>query len=184
MDAQTSPPEPQNGGGPPPPGATPPKKRRGRPFGSRTTPPPLAENPVSAESGEPQPAEPRKRRRRAAQVDTDALRKKITGFHQLISSGIKHLTGDETLAQLTLISDTEAQTLAEGYAQVAREFDIELLGGRWGAVFQLVGAAALVYGPRVVMARKHVEDLQRRSGVVVDSTAEPVNGAASAAAAH
>lgn len=187
MDTQTGsvethPPEALPGSATAAPSSEPPKRRgRGRPFGSRTSVPPLAEQPVGAESGEAQEPQPKRRKRRSSQVDTEKMRKQILGVHQLVSKAVQHLTGDENLAKLVQLDDTEAGMLAEGYAQVAREFDIEVFGGKTGALLQLIGAAAMVYGPRLVVFRHYQESTSRRGPVTVDSTAEPAgNGAAAA----
>ncbi len=187
MDAQTQtaetiPPQP-TGNAAQPPGAEAPKRKRGRPFGSRTSPPPLTETGVPPESGEPQPAEPKKRRRRAVQVDVEKLRKQIAGMHQLVSRAVHHLTGSEDMAKVIILDDTECAMLSEAYAQIAREYDIELFGGKFGAVIQLIGAAAIVYGPRAVVLHAMAEHLKRQRPATVEGEAQeiPANGAAAAA---
>lgn len=130
-----------------PPGPAP-KRARGRPFGSTTRKPPLTETPVT-DAGAALPAgqeaeEPQRRRRRNKAVDKEALTKQLVGLHAMAA----HLTGLELIA----IGPSEAAMLADAIESMSREYDLAL-DGKTGAFIQLIAAAAVVYGPRVLKFR-------------------------------
>jgi hypothetical protein len=181
MSTETvTPPESTGTATPPPSSGTPPPRRRGRPFGSRTRTPPLTETPVDPAlnggaippTSEPQPT---RRRRRVNQVDTESLTKQLIGVHQIAAK----MTGLQVIA----IDKDEAQILANGIAAVAREYDLAL-DGKTGAFIQLLGAAALVYGPRVVIIQQMKQQARRQQGTTIDGEAQAVPSSNGAAAAN
>lgn len=144
IDTGAAAPEPQ--------AAAKPKRGRGRPFGSRTSVPPLTETPVGSEAtGEaPQDAAPKTRRRKSS-VDASALAKQLRGIHALAAK-LLPIPGPNGTKLLEL-DDTEATQLAEAVAAVAKEYDLEL-SGKTGAAIQLLGVAAMIYGPRIYVIQQ------------------------------
>lgn len=129
-----------------------PRRGRGRPFGSRASATPLTENPVSPENGEqPQDAAPRQQRRRKSQVDISALAKNLKGIHELAAKMIPIKGPDGKM--LLALDDTEANELANAVAAVAKEYDLEL-SGKTGSAIQLLGVAAMIYGPRIYVIQQ------------------------------
>lgn len=129
-----------------------PRRGRGRPFGSRTTAPPLTETPVGAEPAADAPQDqPRQQRKRKSTVDVGMLAKNLKGIHKLAAKlvPIKGPTGD----LLMELSDDEATQLADAFAAVAKEYDLEM-SGKTGSAIQLLGVAAMIYGPRIFVIQQ------------------------------
>jgi hypothetical protein len=144
IDTGAAAPEPQ--------AAARPRRGRGRPFGSRTSVPPLTETPVGSEAAgdAPQDAAPKTRRRKST-VDASALAKQLRGIHSLAAK-LLPIPGPNGTKLLEL-DDTEATQLAEAVAAVAKEYDLEL-SGKTGAAIQLLGVAAMIYGPRIYVIQQ------------------------------
>jgi hypothetical protein len=128
-----------------------PRRGRGRPFGSRTKADPLQETPVTPENGEAPTDAPPKTRRRKSTVDASALAKQLRGIHSLAAK-LLPIPGPNGTKLLEL-DDTEATQLAEAVAAVAKEYDLEL-SGKTGAAIQLLGVAAMIYGPRIYVIQQ------------------------------
>lgn len=79
--------------------------------------------------------------------DIDAFAKQLQGIHVMIAmvSGVKEMA----------IDAQEAKMLANGINAVAEEYGLEM-DGKTGAAFQLLGAAALIYGPRALAVNARV----------------------------
>src|SRR2546423_10441970 len=175
--ATTSAPTPASGG-PAPPGAAPQPPKRGRPFGSlnrNTSAPRLTETTVSADGAQPAPdAEPQRRRRRMKAIDKSQLAKQLIGIHTIAAK--------LTQMPFVAIDQTEADMLADAIDNVAREYDLAL-DGKTGAFIQLMAAAAVVYGPRVMMYQAIQRRSRREAGQTVEGTATPIDQGANGATA-
>ncbi len=129
-------------------------KKRGRPKGSHNTP-----------KGDA----PKKTQARQAQ-DTVALGKQLVGLHHLaaLATGLPEL----------VIGETEGQMLAGGIQAVCDEYGLSL-SGKTGAAIQLIGAAGVVYMPRLlaIRARRAAERAQaeKDAPIDVDVTMGPSN---------
>jgi hypothetical protein len=128
-----------------------PRRGRGRPFGSRTAAPPLAETPIGADPlNEPQDA-PRQQRKRKQTVDVGVLAKNLKGIHALMAKMVPIKGPDGKM--LLELDDTEATELANAVAGVAKEYDLEL-SGKTGSAITLFGVAAMIYGPRIYVIQQ------------------------------
>jgi hypothetical protein len=165
---------------PQPPGEQPTRRRRGRPFAAKS---PLTEQTVNPDGSE-QPQEPQQRKRRAKNIDSDALAKQLRGIHSLAAQILPIRRQDGVL--LLELSETESKELASAIAGVAKEYDLEL-DGKTGAAIQLLAAACMIYGPRIYVIQKMRVATQRQaqeapppadSSVVAEQT---LNGASAAA---
>lgn len=115
----------------------------------------------------PQPAqmppdEPDEKPRRRSRPNKEAVgnaAKRLAGWHAILASMMK-------MPEL-MITEAEAEQLVIAGADVSEEFDIEI-GGKFAAIFGLVGTAAAVYFPRILMfvARPQAEQSRRGPGVV------------------
>lgn len=141
-----------------------PRRGRGRPFGSKTTLPPLLETPVGTEtSGDAPQDQPRQQRRRKSTVDASALAKQLRGIHALAAKMVPIKGPDGSL--LMELSETEATELANAIAGVAKEYDLEL-SGKTGSAIQLLGVAAMIYGPRIYVIqqmRAYMQEQQKQA---------------------
>lgn len=126
------------------------KPRRGRPPGSKNK---MTE---SRESPEPVKIDAANEKRRGRppgtstrkSVDKSALAKQL-------------LFGHAVAAQLTKIPDIaidsgEADILAGAISNLMTEYDIAL-SGKTAALLGMLGAAAIVYGPRIIMATDKIK---------------------------
>jgi hypothetical protein len=129
-----------------------PRRGRGRPFGSRTSVPPLAETPVGTEaSGDAPQDAPRQQRKRKSTVDVGVLAKNLKGIHALAAKMVPIKGPDGKM--LLELDDTEATELANAVAGVAKEYDLEL-SGKTGSAITLFGVAAMIYGPRIYVIQQ------------------------------
>lgn len=128
-------------------------RKRGRPFQKRNqTASPLQETIVGTEPADSVKDEPAKQqRRRKSTVDVGGLAKNLKGIHALAAKLVP-IKGPDG-AMLMEISDTEASELANAIAGVAKEYDLEL-SGKTGSAIQLIGVAAMIYGPRLYMIQQ------------------------------
>lgn len=110
----------------------------------------------------------------APPVDIPLLAKQLKGIHQMgaMMLGLPML-------QLT---DPEANMLADAFAAIAREYDIAL-SGKTAATLQLLGTAAMIYVPRMLLIDQYVKQKKAaardpadgNTGNVVDlNTGEPI----------
>jgi hypothetical protein len=126
------------------------RRKRGRPFGAKSSIPPLEEVRVGVDPGEPpQDSQPRKRRTKS--IDIEALAKQLKGIHALAANLLPIRMPDGKM--LLELSDTEATQLANAMNGMAKEYDLAL-DGKTGAAIQLFAAAAMIYGPRVYVIQK------------------------------
>ena len=112
-------------------------KKRGRPRkvqeGAAVAPVEIPE-----ESTKPEKSKASRKPRKSA-ISTEALAAQLQGIHALAAL---YLGPDFT------IDAQEAQLLADAMATVAKEYNISI-GGKAGAWLGLLGACAMVYGPRL-----------------------------------
>jgi hypothetical protein len=170
--APTSAPTPGNASDTPPP-----RRGRGRPFGSMTRKPPLVEQAVPATAADGvAPASqdvPAPRRRRSKSIDKEAVAKQLVDLHAMLA----RFTG----VGLLQIEMREGATLADAIENVAREYDLEF-SGKTGALMQLLFAAGVVYGPRVMLYQAMKKRAAQGEAGAVSSPPEtsPLNGARAA----
>lgn len=158
------------------------RKRRGRPFGAKTSIPPLEETKVGIDPGEPPQDSATPRRKRKQSIDIDALAKQLKGIHSLAANILPIRMPDNKL--LLELSDTEATQLANAISGVAKEYDLAL-DGKTGAAIQLFAAAAMIYGPRVYVIQKMKMAQRQQVMPQTDATVvaeQNLNGSATAAA--
>ncbi len=77
----------------------------------------------------------------AAKNDNETLAKNIAGIHAMAAM----MTGIPEVQ----LSEDEAQMLASAVDGLSREYGLKL-DGKTGAAIQLIGAAAIIYGPRAI----------------------------------
>ena len=133
------------------PSGEPPKKRRGRPPGSGKKTPEQIEG-----GGTEAPASKPSNRKASTSNEQRALMgKQLVGIHKLAAM----VTG---LPEL-MINDVEGDMLAHAVANICDEYGLAV-DGKTGATLQLLGTAAMIYGPRAiaVMQRAHAEKQQRQ----------------------
>jgi len=149
-----------------------PAKKRGRPSNAeraaRAAGASTAEKiesgnaPQSAASGK---AKSGKSAKRVTATDAGALAKQLVGLHTLgaMISGIPEF----------IINEDEGKILAGGIVAVCEEYDLSI-DGKTGAALNLLGACAMVYGPRVfkVAARAQAAKKARQAGAA-DSPQPP-----------
>jgi hypothetical protein len=170
--ATTSAPTPGNASDTPPPT----RRGRGRPFGSATRKPPLVEQSVPA-AGEASPASqdaPAPRRRRSKAIDKESVAKQLVDLHAMLA----RFTG----VALIQIEMKEGATLADAIESVAREYDLEF-SGKTGALVQLIFAAGVIYGPRVMLyqaMKKRVAQGETGATGAVQPPDSSLNGARAA----
>lgn len=122
-----------------------PTKRRGRPPGSK--------NKTTNGAGRPRKSAQRMRK------DTETLGKQIVGIHHVIAM----MTGTPEMQ----ISDDEGLALATGINAVCEEYGLSL-SGKTGATIQLVGAAGMIYVPRLVMINQRLNKERQRQENIID----------------
>jgi hypothetical protein len=108
----------------------------------------LSETPVNPDA---QPEEPSTRKRRAKGIDSDVFAKQLKGIHALAAKILPVTINGKPLLEL---DDTEAKLLADAVSAVAKEYDIDLGGGKAGVTFNLIAVACMVYGPRIYVIQK------------------------------
>ncbi len=123
---------------PPGPEIVTPKRGPGRP---RKNPEQVKTESVGGASGEAKKSKPGKSKL-FREEDKTALADQIKGLHEIVAM----MTGLPFVA----INEKEALMLSHGIVAVAEEYGLSLTG-KTGAFIQLLGAAGLVYGPRIFM---------------------------------
>jgi len=136
----------------------PPPRRRGRPRKDGSTGP-ASERPKKSNSRKTESAE--------------ALARQIMGLHQvaLLATGIPECQ----------ITEQESVILATALNAVVEEYGLSL-SGKTGAALQLFGAAAIVYGPRIISIQQRNAQAKKKKAeeenmiVDVDAFMGPNNG--------
>lgn len=130
---------------------TPPKKRRGRPPGSGKK---TAEEIEAGKEGVNKTEKPAKRKSSTNAEQRSIMARQLVGIHKLaaMATGLPEL----------LITDDEGTLLAHAVANVCDEYGLSV-DGKTGATLQLLGTAAMIYGPRAlhVMQRAQAEKKSR-----------------------
>jgi hypothetical protein len=140
------------------PTTSPPEKRgRGRPPKNQGDVP----NAVP-DTGAP-PKRGRPRGKKAEPIDANVLAQQMQGLH-LIAAQITGLT------ELQL-SDQEAIILSNSVVAVCEEYGLSM-GGKTGALLQLLAAAGMIYLPRLVVVKKRVALAKaQKEGTVIHGNA-------------
>lgn len=131
-------------------------RRRGRPSRAESE----ARAAGAAETGEakadaPKAARPRSSKKSAdAGLDIESLAKQLAGIHVIASM--------VTQSPELQLSEAESRELAKGVVAVCEQYNLQI-SGKTGAALQLLGAAAMVYLPRLaaIRARKAQENANR-----------------------
>ena len=133
-------------------GQEPPKKRgRGRPPGST--------NKAKKEDGP-------KKRKQSTKSDNEKMARQICGIHLVIAQ----ITGIPEIA----LSENDGVALAESVNNVCDQYDLAI-DGKTGALIQLAGTAAMIYGPRVFAFHARMNSAQNRKGETVDGEYQKEN---------
>jgi hypothetical protein len=170
MTEETTPPDIKAGAAPPD-NVSSVKRGRGRPRGSTSAP---LETAIPGGTTQARSAGGRFGAKAApTPVDIPTLAKQLKGVHQMgaMMLGLPML----------VLSDPEAVMLAEGFAAVAREYDLSI-SGKTGATLQLLAAAAVVYVPRMIAVDVYIKQKKASaransgnpSNVVDMATGEPL----------
>ena len=117
--------------------APPERRRRGRPPKNES----LDAEKIPGSTGAASSARPSRQKKPKSAADVGALAKQLTGLHVMASM----MTGIPEVQ----ISEGEATMLASGIMGVADQYDLSI-DGKTGAAIQLLAAAAMVYGPRLL----------------------------------
>lgn len=140
---------------PPPPGSdAPAAKKRGRPSNAERAAREAANSTAEQiESGgaASAPAASKKasaNRKKISRDDVGALANQLVGIHTVAAMA----TGVQEIA----ISDKEGLALANGIIAVCEEYGLSI-SGKTGAALQLLGAAAMIYGPRVFAVKMRMD---------------------------
>lgn len=106
-------------------------KKRGRPR----------KNPVLDEQSVPEGAPREKPRKKTPRPDSNKLASQIMGLHIVAAraTGINEL----------MLSDAESIMLAESIITISEEYGLSM-SGKTGALIQLAGTLAIIYGPRYI----------------------------------
>lgn len=156
----------------PEPSISAPKRRRGRPTN--------AERAARAASG-PQ-AVPKdaaavkkrgrpKKKRGLSDAEKSVLAQQIMGLHKMASifTGIPEIELDTQ----------EAGILGEAVANVSAEYGLSI-GGKTGALFQLIAACGIVYVPRFVHMKKRIAQTKAEKATEVNNGSESTTAPAGA----
>ena len=128
-----------------PPNSEAPRKRgRGRPPGSGK------KNPDGSPVAKPEKSKSRKA------SDVEAFAKQIQGIHEMIAL----ITPFPEMR----LSESESVMMAKALDAVAEEYGLEL-DGKTGAAIQLIGAAAMIYGPRALVIRARIAKMKAEQTV-------------------
>lgn len=116
-------------------------------------PAPELQTPVKRKRGRPPKNAPQLETLGATGAQTEAPKKrqktsadKMAGFARQIQ-GLHQLTAMVTGVPEIMLSDAESQALAESVINMADQYDLAI-DGKTGAALQLLGTAAMIYGPR------------------------------------
>lgn len=129
-------------------------RRRGRPSKAESEAR-AASEPGETKADAPKAARPRNSKKAAdAGLDIESLAKQLAGIHVIASM--------VTQSPELQLSEAESRELAKGVVAVCEQYNLQI-SGKTGAALQLLGAAAMVYLPRLaaIRARKAQENANR-----------------------
>lgn len=130
-------------------------KRRGRPPKER--PAVEGEPAASQQPGEkPQPKRGRKPKHKTKSTspeELETLAQSLYGIHAVMAQAL-------SMPEL-MLDATASRTLAAGVSRMQEEFGFEV-SGKTGAVLAFLGAAAMVYVPRVIAIKARVQTQKAR----------------------
>lgn len=142
-------------------------KRRGRPPKERPADDGAAGATATGPSEKPKPkGRPKgKRKEKTSPEELDALAHSLFGIHAVMAQAL-------SIPELMLDAQG-ARTLAAGVSRMQEEFGFEV-SGRTGAVLAFLGAAAMVYVPRVIaikarVATQKASERQARAEEAIDA---------------
>ncbi len=122
------------------------KKKMGRPPGSKT-------KTTDSEKTDKKPI--LKKKKVVSESDIVERAQKIKGMHHAMAVMSK-------LPELD-ISDFEAALLSSSIADVEKEFGIDFLGGKVGAILGLAVATGIVYGPKASLVKEALSKKRQES---------------------
>lgn len=131
--------------------APPTKRGRGRPPKNQTQ---SAQEKIDATKAQKAPPQSKKKKGEFVEPDMLKLSRQLMGVHAVAA----RITGLPFVA----ISDAESLMLAESVTAMAREYDL-VVSGKAAATFQLIGALAVIYGPRAVMFKAAKMQAQQKA---------------------
>jgi len=126
------------------------KRGRGRPSNAEKKL--IAEGVPHASASQATPKPTRQKKAAKSGEEIAALGKQLAGIHQMAAM----LTGMPELA----IHEQEGVMLAGGILGVADQYDLSI-DGKTGAALQLLAAAAMVYGPRLMQINARMKQAKK-----------------------
>lgn len=132
------------------------KRGRGRPSNAEKKL--IAEGVPHANASQAAPKPTRQKKGAKSGEEIAALGKQLAGIHQMAAM----LTGMPELA----IHEQEGVMLAGGILGVAEQYDLSI-DGKTGAALQLLAAAAMVYGPRLMQINARMKQAKAQQATDV-----------------